>query len=114
MGFIIDTDVLSLLWRNHEKVAARVIAVGAEPLAITIVTYIELLRPRLENVYKAANAAELDLAAEPLAWTQKHLEGVRVFQLDPQITRRFDQLRLTKKHKKMGRADLLNACFALV
>ena len=42
-------------YTTDEKVAAKVRAV-AEPLVITIVTYAEVFRPRLEHAMKAANA----------------------------------------------------------
>ena len=114
MGFILDTDILSLLWRNHEKVVARVIAVGAEPMAITLVTYIEVLRGRFASVFTAANAAELDLAADALAKSRKKLDELRVVEFNSSVSKRFDELRTNKRLKKMGRPDLLNACFALV
>ena len=109
-----DTDILSLLWRNHAKVAARVVAAGAEPMAITMVTYIEVLRGRFASVFTAANAAELDLAAEALAKSRKKLDELRVVEFNDTVSKQFDQLLMNKKLKKMGRPDMLNACFALV
>lgn len=113
--FILDTDIVSLLWRRHERVVDRVRTIGSSvPLAITMVTYIEVLKGRFASVLNAADAAELIRAASRLDDTIEQLNALRLLRFDQNVAEQFDQLRVQKRLKKMGRPDLLIACFALV
>jgi tRNA(fMet)-specific endonuclease VapC len=56
---ILDTDTLSLVFAGHAKVASRRDKVPAEEIAITIITWIELLRGRFDFVFKAADRAQV-------------------------------------------------------
>ncbi len=64
--FILDTDILTLLRRDNEKVAKHVREIGSSvPLATTMVTYIEILQGRFSSVLRAADSIELLRAAAP-------------------------------------------------
>jgi tRNA(fMet)-specific endonuclease VapC len=41
--FVLDTDALSKLWTGDQKVAARVLSVPADELAVTVITVEEML-----------------------------------------------------------------------
>ncbi len=113
--FVLDTDTLSLLLRNQEKVAGRVRQIGnTAPLAITVITRIEMLQGRFSAILKAADSRELLQAAERLRQTEHELSKLqRIVDLDEQAAEWFDRLRGNKKLKKIGRPDPLIACIAL-
>lgn len=113
--YILDTDTLSLLWRNHHKVVEQAHRVGSStPIVITQVTHLEVFKGRFASIITAANSAELQRAVGWLAETLRRLEDVRIVEFDDAVIAKFDELRVNKKLKKMGRPDLLIACFAIV
>src|SRR5207253_11039839 len=79
----------------------------------TIITEIELLRGRFDFTLKAATGAELLRAQELLTRTEELLAQIVIVPIDDAAAARFDQLRLARGLRKIGRADLLVASIAL-
>jgi len=111
---ILDTDTLSLVFTGHAKVTSRRDTVPAEEVAITIVTWIELLRGRFDFVFKAADRAQLLRAQALLVKTKEELEEIQtILPISPAAAAEFERLLRDKKLKKIGRGDLLIASIAL-
>jgi tRNA(fMet)-specific endonuclease VapC len=114
--YILDTDTVGLMWRGQAKVVEKIRLVGGTmkvPLAISLVTYIEIMRGRFSNILTAADSAELQLAVRRYNETVDLLRGLEIVPFDEVALSLFDQLREHKKLKKMGRPDMLIACVAL-
>jgi tRNA(fMet)-specific endonuclease VapC len=82
-------------------------------VAITVVTRIEVLCGRFEYLLKAADGTQLQRAQQLLEQSERDLAKLIVIPIDVAAAAMFDQLRQTKKLKKIGRADLLIASIAL-
>jgi tRNA(fMet)-specific endonuclease VapC len=111
--FLLDTDTLTLVHAHHPRVAERRQTVDSSQIATTIITRIEILQGRFAAVLKAADAEQLLRVQELLARTEQRLAEIVVIPLDAAAASEFDKLRQNKKLKKIGRADLLIASFAL-
>jgi tRNA(fMet)-specific endonuclease VapC len=112
--FILDTDILTLLFSGHARVVSRRDIVPSTEIAISFVTQIEVFRGRFEQIMKAATGDELLRAQAAWDRTIHSLGKVEtVIRIDSVVAEKFDQLRANKKLKKIGRADLLIACSAL-
>jgi tRNA(fMet)-specific endonuclease VapC len=111
--YLLDTDRLEHFQREHANVVRRVSIVGAENIAITIITRIEVLRARFEYLLKAANSDQLAKAQYWLAESDRLLAEWEIVPFNDVACREFEHLRTTKGLRKIGRADLLIACIAL-
>ncbi|HTU91757.1 MAG TPA: type II toxin-antitoxin system VapC family toxin [Gemmataceae bacterium] len=109
---LLDTDTVSQLHRGHPTVLARVRA-ATDMAAITIISYVELLRGRWEFLLKAADGEQLQRAQQWLTWTQEQLASFPLVPINAAAAAEFDRLRQDKKLKRTGRADLLIAAIAL-
>ena len=49
---LLDTDSITLLMKGHDGITRRIIA-ASEPVAVTIITRIEILQGRFSSVLKA-------------------------------------------------------------
>ncbi len=62
---ILDTDTVTLYAMGHEKVGARVDAVGGPAeLAVAVITHMEILRGRFDSILKAADETQLKMAMQ--------------------------------------------------
>ncbi len=111
--FILDTDTLTHLLRGHERVTAKR-ASTMEEVALTVVTWIEVLQGRFASILKAESGEKLLLAQQRLAENEKDLERFTILAISPDVAAEFDRLRQEKKYRKIGRADLLIAAIVLV
>lgn len=109
---ILDTDTVSLVFRAHEGVLAR-LAACPDRVAVSIITRIEVLRGRFSAVQTAATAGELLLAQAGLAESEEFLRRFEIIPLNATAAEHFDRLKSNKKLKKSGRGDLLIACICL-
>jgi tRNA(fMet)-specific endonuclease VapC len=112
MMFVLDTDILTLLLRGHERVTAQRAQV-TEEVALTAVTRIEMLQGRFAAVLKAENGDKLLRAHERLVETEKDIREFMVLVVNGAAAAAFDRLRQDKKLKKIRRGDLLIAAIAL-
>ena len=110
---LLDTDTLSHFHAGNKKLAKRIQQVGGENVGITIIAAVEVLRGRQEYLLKAVDGAHLLKAQQLLNRSKAFLEDIPVVHVNAAVAAEFDRLRLDKKLRKIGRADLLIACFAL-
>jgi tRNA(fMet)-specific endonuclease VapC len=111
--YLLDTDTLEHFQRSNIAVLRRAAAIGADNLAISVITRIELLHARFEYLRKAANGAQLQNAQHWLSETDRLLEQWRTLAVNEAACREFDVLRGRKGFRRIGRSDLLIACIAL-
>lgn len=110
---ILDTDILSLLFHNHPRVAERHWQESDE-IAVTIISRIQVLQGRFAMLLKAADGAELLRAQQWLDRAISSLQVIpKVLTIDDRVASQFDRLRPNKKLKKIGQADLLIAAITL-
>jgi tRNA(fMet)-specific endonuclease VapC len=112
--FVLDTDILTLLFAGHPRVVSRRDNVSSSDIAITVVSYIESLQGRFQFLLKAATGEESLRAQSLLDGTVRELARVEtVLPVEARAAAEFDRLRQNRKLKKIGRADLLIAAITL-
>jgi tRNA(fMet)-specific endonuclease VapC len=80
---ILDSDIVTLYSYGNENVLRHVDAVPEEePLAITVITRMEVLKGRTDSVLKAADEKELRAAAERLQKTEAMLDDFLLLPVD--------------------------------
>ena len=95
--YVLDTDILSLLFAGHPPVLRRQTTVPSSGIAITIVTRIEALRGRFDFLLRAASGGELLRAQDWLDRTVRSLAQVEtVIPIDVATAAQFDSLRKNK------------------
>lgn len=109
---LFDTDSLTLLMRGHAKIEKRVAAL-TEPVAITIVTRIEILQGRFSSVMKAEDGERLLLAQHWLEQNELFLGPLPCIPFDKAAAAEFDRLKQISALRRIGRADLLIASIGL-
>lgn len=113
--FVLDADILSLASQNHDRLTSRITeaeSVG-NIVAISIVTWAEVLKGRIEYLLKAADQAHWLRALDRLAMTIERLSKVEVLPISVAAADIFERLQADRQRKKSGHADLLIACIAL-
>jgi tRNA(fMet)-specific endonuclease VapC len=110
---LLDTDTLSHLDTGHPRVAERVRKLDESEVGITIVTRIETLRARFEFLMKASDGKQLLRAQGWLERSEQLMKGLLVVPFDSLAADHFDRLRVDKRLKRIGRADLLIASISL-
>jgi tRNA(fMet)-specific endonuclease VapC len=111
--FVLDTDVVTLLHANNTSVVEHIERNKFEELRIAIVTRIEILRGRFEQLLKANTDRQFLYAQELLQATEVKLNKLPTLCLDESVLRHFRRLLDHKGLKKIGRADLLIASIVL-
>ena len=103
--YLLDTDVLVSLLRGHGSMSESFAAHAADPKAISVVTYGELLYGALKSARPVENTAKVRRFAELLP----------VVDLSPAIMETFATLKadLEKAGKKVDDFDLLIAATAI-
>jgi tRNA(fMet)-specific endonuclease VapC len=109
---LLDTDILTLLFQGHARIANQMKATEDE-VATTLVTWIEVLQGRFEAILKAANANQLRQAQERLRQSQQQLATLPIIPVSASAGAEFELVRRNKELKKIGRGDLLIASIAL-
>ena len=107
---LLDTDMLSLLHLGDPRLQERF---DPSRVATTVITRIEVLQGRFAFVMKAKDGEQLLSAFARLARSEELLRRITVVPIDNAAAAEFDRLRLNKKLRKIGRADLLIASIAL-
>ena len=112
---ILDTDTLTHLYAGNQRVINRLKNLEDPDVCTTIITKIELLRGRFDFMLKAATGNELIRirAQQWLYRTEELLSQTIIIPFDEAALTQFDRLRIKKKYRKIGRADLLIASIAL-
>jgi tRNA(fMet)-specific endonuclease VapC len=109
---LMDTDILTLFFAGHPRVTERHRRADDE-VAITSITRIETLQGRFATVLTADDGASVLRAQERLIRAESDLRPFRAIPFDAAAAAEFDRLRLDRRLKKIGRADLLIASAAL-
>jgi len=111
--FVLDTDIATLLLREHERVLVRVAKVEAHLVYLSLVTRLELIRGRIDAVIKASTADELLNASAGLGLTEEFVASRPIVTVTEAVAEQFDALRVLKKLNKMSAGDRLQAALAL-
>ena len=112
--FVLDTDILMLLFAGNGQELRRRSTVPSAQIAITVVSYIQSMQGRFQFLLKAATGEELLRAQSLLDKTMRALAQVEtVLAINDSAAAEFDRLRERKKLKAIGRADLLIAAIVL-
>jgi tRNA(fMet)-specific endonuclease VapC len=109
---VLDTDTLTLYFRNHPQVRDRH-RQAEDDVVLTIISKIEVLQGRFATLLKAADGPELQRGQQRLDEAEKDLRSFAIVPITKAAATEFDRLRANKKLKKIGRADLLIASIAL-
>lgn len=107
----LDTDTLSLLMRHHPILTKRI--ANSEPVAITVVSRLEILQGRIASILKAADGTHLLKAQHWLRESEEFLGCLPCVNFDASAVVVFDRLREERRLRKIGRADLLIASITL-
>jgi len=110
---LLDSDTLSYLHAGHPRVVASLEALNDPEVGTTIVNKIEILRARHEFVLKASAGDQLLKAQHWLLVSESLLDRMLIVHFDIKAANYFDQLRNSRKLRRIGRADLLVASIAL-
>lgn len=115
MIYQLDSDTYSHAFDGRYHLRERIDSVRArgDEVVISVMTRVEALRPRFENIHKAATAAELLTALERLARTETFLAEFRVLAFNPAAVALFDRFRRESRFRHSKRGDMLHACIAL-
>ena len=111
--FVLDTDTLSRLHAGDTRLRERKDRVNPVEVSTTVITRIEILQGRFDFVLKAADKSQLLRALDWLQRSETLLAQIAVLPLRDAAAAHFDRLRLDKKLRKIGRADLLIASIVL-
>jgi tRNA(fMet)-specific endonuclease VapC len=109
---ILDSDILTLFFSGHDRVIRRVQA-ASEPIVTTVISWCEIIRGRIDFLLKAAEAQQVRRASWLLERSEQNLAKLVIVRFDESAAAEFDRLRLDRKLRKIGRADLLIAAIAL-
>lgn len=113
MTHVLDTNILSDLIKANYRLVARFEAVPeTDRFVTTTVTRYEILRGRYAAILAAADKGQLLLAQRRLSDDESWLAHIAVLPVTPAAADHFERLCTAKKHKKIGRGDILIASIA--
>jgi len=110
--YILDTDHLSLLQRNHPAVISRFAALPPEVIAATVVSAMEQIRGRLAQIHRATTAPEVVQAFARFQEALTFYRTVPVLPYDEVAATHFARLRQTLQYRP-GTQDIRIAAIAL-
>jgi tRNA(fMet)-specific endonuclease VapC len=109
---LLDTVVLTLFHTGHAKICEHVVS-ATDVVATTVVSRIEVLYGRFDALMKAADGQQLVRAQQRLVDAEREFSKFRVVPIDATAAAQFDEFRVRKGLKRIGRADLLIASIAV-
>lgn len=109
--FLLDTDILTLYQHNHPVVVRHMGAIPEQLIGVSVVTYEEQLRGRLDVVRMVEQTLQLANAYERLAEMQAFYCALQVIGFDPAANTIYQTLR--QRYKRHGKMDLRIAATAL-
>ncbi len=110
--YILDTDHLTLLQRNHPAVVARFAVLSSEVISATVVSAMEQVRGRLAQVHRAKVAPEVVTAFARFQEALLFYRTVPILPYDEAAATYFARLRQTFPHHP-GTQDLRIAAIVL-
>ncbi|NJO51150.1 MAG: type II toxin-antitoxin system VapC family toxin [Leptolyngbyaceae cyanobacterium RM2_2_4] len=112
--YILDTDHLSLIQRNRQdgkRILSRLATVKADEVAVTIITYEEQVRGRLNLLAKAKTSEEQILAYQGLQQLITDYRSISIISFNREAASEYQRLR--KSYPRLGSMDLKIAAIAL-
>lgn len=110
--YILDTDHITLLQRNHPAVTARLASLPPEFVAVTVVSAMEQMRGRLAQLHRAKTAPEVVNAFARCQEALHFYRTVPVVPYDEAAAAQFARLRHSHTPRP-GTQDLRIAAIAL-
>jgi tRNA(fMet)-specific endonuclease VapC len=110
---LFDTDSLTHWSKGNARILQHIAEVEDTDPGTTIISKIEMLRGRFDQLVKASNQAEFLRAQDLLNVTEAFLAELPIVPLDAAALAEFDRLRAIKGLKRIGRNDLLIASIVL-
>ncbi|AMW29522.1 type II toxin-antitoxin system VapC family toxin [Arthrospira platensis] len=113
--YILDTDHLSLIQRNGEpgqRILAKIATVEKIQIAVTVITYEEQIRGRLNFLSQAKTVEQQIIAYEGLQKTAKDYCFIPILPFDYPAA--VEHQRLRKTYPRLGNMDLKIAAISLV
>jgi|SRR5882672_3745035 len=110
--YVLDTDHLTLLQRNHRAVITRFTALPPEVIAATVVSAMEQVRGRLAQIHRAKTAPEIVEAFARFQEALTFYRTVPVLPYDATAAAYFARLRQDLQ-RRPGTQDLRIAAIAL-
>ncbi len=102
--YVLDTDHVTLHQRNHPVLRRRMAALGAQDLAVTIVTAEEQLRGWLKLIRRATSRERLVAAYQGLRIAIEYYGSVRLLDFDQLAAAELEALR--RQRIRIGTRDL--------
>lgn len=109
--YLLDTDHLSLIQRNVDKVVLRFLTTPPTEVGATIISYEEQVRGRLARLNQARTPASQQEAYAQLRQTQNFYCRLRLVDFDVPAITIYEALR--SKHRRADTMDLRIAATAL-
>ena len=110
--YVLDTDHLTLLQRNHRAVITHFTALPPEVIAATVVSAMEQVRGRLAQIHRAKTAPEVVEAFARFQEALAFYRTVPVLPYDETAAAHFARLRQVLR-RRPGTQDLRIAAIAL-
>jgi tRNA(fMet)-specific endonuclease VapC len=110
--YLLDTDTITALQRNHPVVVARIRAVPPSELFVCVVSLEEQIAGRLQILHRASRSGPLVEAYWRPEQTSRFYSTVQVLPFDLAAASRDEQLRHV--YRRMGTKDRRVASIALV
>ena len=112
---VLDTDIVThISFGKNEKLLKRIELVpDDEELAVTVITYMEILQGRFDSIKKAANENELVVAMQHYTASKELVDSLQLVEVNDGAAQHFKEMIKRKKGPKMRRGDMLNARIAL-
>lgn len=111
--YILDTDTLTHLQKRTERAVENLRKHEDEGVAITIVTRSQILKGRIDFLFKAADKTQLERAQRLLIESEAFLAQWPILQFDEPALKNFEAFRQESKYRNKGRNDLLIASICL-
>ena len=112
--YILDTDILTLLQREHPTVIRRIRAIDPKDIAVTVITAEEQIRGRFSGIKRAEKSKQPDrlvLAYARLWETLEDFQRLNILKFTPEAGDRYTELR--GQRIRIGTQDLRIASIAL-
>lgn len=112
--YILDTDHLSLIQRNGQegkRILAKLVTVGTVEIAVSVITYEEQIRGRLNVLSKAKTLDEKILAYQGLQKLGMDYRSIAIVPFSRAAALEHQHLR--KKYPRLGSMDLKIAAISI-
>lgn len=109
--YVLDTDHVSLLQKDHPQIVPHISTVGARSLAVTVITVEEQLRGWFKVIRRHSSGSKLIWAYAGLRGAVEYFNTVRLLDFDQAAEARYGELRRQKI--RIGTQDLRIAAIVL-